>query len=93
LFAAMKAEAVELGEKLIVQESELDRQFAERTVDPDSLRGALDEIATTKAQLRYAHLKHHLLAVAVVTPAQRARYMELRGYAQAGEGGHHRGHR
>src|SRR5438045_1255187 len=37
LFAGMASEAVPLGERLIAQEAELDRQFAERRVTPQSL--------------------------------------------------------
>src|SRR5438105_9796338 len=37
LFAGMKAEAVPLGEKLIAQERELDRQFAQKLITPASL--------------------------------------------------------
>src|SRR5215210_518881 len=37
LQAAMTAEAVPLGERLIAQESELDASFRERTVTPESL--------------------------------------------------------
>src|SRR6187399_1913571 len=40
LFDSMKAEAVPLGAKLIEQEADLDRQFASRTVTPDSLKAS-----------------------------------------------------
>jgi Spy/CpxP family protein refolding chaperone len=79
--AAMKAEAVPLGEQLIAQEARLDRQFADKTITPASLTAALQEIGSTQAALRAAHLKHHLLAAELLTPAQLARYAELRGYA------------
>src|SRR5215216_3668738 len=38
LFDSMKAEAMPLGARLIEQEAELDKQFASRTVTPDSLK-------------------------------------------------------
>src|SRR5713226_6706341 len=38
LFESMKAESVPLGSKLLEQETELDRQFASRTVTPESLK-------------------------------------------------------
>jgi hypothetical protein len=81
LFAAMKAEAVPLGERLIAQEAALDRQFADKTITPASLAAALQEIGGTQAALRDAHLRHHLLAADLLTPAQLRRYAELRGYA------------
>jgi hypothetical protein len=37
LFAAMKAEAIPLGERLIAQEADLDRRFADKTITPESL--------------------------------------------------------
>jgi Spy/CpxP family protein refolding chaperone len=83
LFAAMKSEAIPLGEKLIVQEAELDRQFAAKTVTPDSLRAAMASIGSTQAALREAHLKYHLSTLDVLAPGQVERYRVLRGY-----GGH-----
>ena len=80
LFAAMKAEAVPLGERLIAQEAELDKAFAAKTVTPASLAAATDAIGTTHSALRQTHLKYHLSAVEVLTPAQIQRYSELRGY-------------
>jgi Spy/CpxP family protein refolding chaperone len=92
LFAAMKAEAVPLGERLIAQEADLDRQFASRTITPASLAAGTEAIGKTQATLRNAHLKYHLATVDVLSPGQTARYAELRGYAAAGPGphqGHH----
>src|SRR3954468_15022232 len=40
LFESMKAEAVPLGSQLIKQEAELDTQFAQRTVTPESLKAS-----------------------------------------------------
>jgi len=83
LFAAMKSEAVPLGEKLIAQEADLDRQFADRTITPATLKAATDAIGSTHAALRQTHLKYHLSTVEVLNPAQVQRYAALRGY-QAG---------
>jgi hypothetical protein len=80
LFTAMKAEAIPLGERLIAQEADLDKQFANKTITPVSLAAATDAIGTTHAALRQAHLKYHLSTVEVLTPAQVQRYAELRGY-------------
>jgi Spy/CpxP family protein refolding chaperone len=80
LFAAMKAEAIPLGEKLIAEEAELDRAFADKTITPASLAASTDAIGTTHAALRQAHLKYHLFTIEVLTPAQVQRYAELRGY-------------
>jgi Spy/CpxP family protein refolding chaperone len=80
LFAAMRAEAIPLGDKLIAQEAELDRQFANKTISPAGLAASMVAIGTTQAELRQAHLKYHLSTVEVLTPAQVQRYGELRGY-------------
>ena len=48
LFDSMKQEALPLGAKLIEQEAELDRQFANRTVTPASLKSATAAIASTQ---------------------------------------------
>ena len=91
LFAAMKAETIPLGEQLIAQETELNRQFAERTVTEASLTTAIRTIAATQAALRTAHLKYHLTTLAVLTPSQVQRYAELRGYVSAAPGAHQHG--
>jgi Spy/CpxP family protein refolding chaperone len=81
LYEAMKSEAVPLGERLIDQESDLDRQFAQRTITPATLDRTTAEIARTQAALRAAHLKYHLAMMDVLAPDQVRRYAELRGYA------------
>ena len=91
LFAVMKAESVPLGQKLIAQEAELDRQFAGKTITEPSLTSAMQEIAQTQAASRAAHLKHHLSTSAVLTPEQIKRYAELRGYSNGSQPGHQHG--
>ena len=81
LFTAMTAESIPIGEKLIAQETELDRQFAGKTVTPQSLSAATEAIGQTQASLRATHLKYHLLTVQLLTPMQVARYNALRGYS------------
>jgi Spy/CpxP family protein refolding chaperone len=92
LYEAMRAEAIPLGERLIGEETHLDRLFAERTVTADSLARATAEIGATQAALRAAHLKYHLAMMGVLTPAQIERYGALRGYVAEGAG-HHGGGR
>ncbi len=94
LFSAMKAETVPLGQKLLAEESTLDREFADRTISEASLAAVMHEIGSTQAALRVAHLKYHLATAAALTPVQIKRYAELRGYAD-GSPGHlqHGGHR
>lgn len=80
LFSAMRQEAIDVGERLIAAESALDRQFAERRVTEASLTQGIQTVAALQGELRAAHLRYHLATVAVLSPAQVARYGELRGY-------------
>src|SRR6476659_6721672 len=45
LFDSMKAEALPLGAKVIEQEADLDKQFASRTVTPQSLKASIAALA------------------------------------------------
>ena len=90
LFDSMKAEAVPLGSKLIEQEADLDRQFASRTVTPESLKASTAAVAATQGALRETHLKYHLSTAALLSSGQMQRYAELRGYGgQAAPMQHH----
>lgn len=96
LFAAMKAEAMPLGEQLIQQETALDRLFASKTVESASLESATSAIGATQGALRAAHLRYHLAMMDLLKPEQVQRYAELRGYRDGtgqpahGHGGHAR---
>jgi hypothetical protein len=89
IFDAMKAEAIPLGDRIIEQEAELDRQFASRSVTAESLRAAIAAVAATQGQLREAHLKSHLATIEVLSAAQREKYAELRGYRDGHQPHHH----
>jgi Spy/CpxP family protein refolding chaperone len=89
LFDAMKDEAMPLGSKLIEQEAELDRQFASRTVTPESLKASTAAVAATQGILRETHLKYHLSTGSILTPAQMTKYAELRGYGSGHKRQHH----
>jgi hypothetical protein len=80
LFAEMKAEAISVGETLIEQERQLDREFAEQRISPASLKALTSQIGETQATLRAVHLKYHLTTAELLTTHQRHRYAELRGY-------------
>ncbi len=89
LFDSMKAEAIPLGTRLIEQEGDLDRQFANRTVTSESLKATTAAIAETLGVLRDTHLKYHLLMGEVLTSRQMTRYAQLRGYGGTGHQHHH----
>ena len=80
LFEAMKAETIPLGTSLVSQERDLNDDFAKHTITLTRLEAITQQIGTTQAALRVAHLKYHLSTVEILTPAQIARYNELRGY-------------
>jgi hypothetical protein len=80
LFDSMKAEAVPLGTVLLAQEAALDKAWASRSITPESLKSAVEEIGVTQAALRNAHLKYHLQTVQILSADQTKRYSSLRGY-------------
>jgi hypothetical protein len=85
----MKTDAVALGERLIALEATLDRQFANRTVTPETLAGTTAQIGAVQGMLRNAHLKYHLAAAEALTPQQRRVYAMLRGYGAGHHGAKH----
>jgi hypothetical protein len=89
LFDAMKAEALPIGAKLIEQEADLNKQFARRTITPESLKASTAAVAVTQGQLRDTHLKYHLSTAAVLNHSQMQRYAELRGYSDEPMHRHH----
>jgi hypothetical protein len=89
LVAAMKSEAIPLGERLIDQETQLDGLFARREITPASLQTVTAEIGATQARLREAHLKYHLAMRDLLTAEQVEKYQVLRGY-RTGHGGPNR---
>jgi Spy/CpxP family protein refolding chaperone len=80
LFEAMKAETIPLGASLIAQERQLNDSFANHTITLTSLQTSTQEIGTTQAALRAAHLKYHLSTAEILTSEQVAQHNELRGY-------------
>jgi hypothetical protein len=84
LLEAMKAETIPIGERIIEEETSFDRLFAERRVTRASIDAATARIAVAQAELRAAHFRYHFAMVEVLSPAQIARYAELRGYDESG---------
>jgi Spy/CpxP family protein refolding chaperone len=81
LFEAMKGETIPIGEQIIADEVALDRLFAGKGADRASLDAVTARIGRAQGDLRAAHLRYHLGMSEVLSPAQIARYAELRGYA------------
>ncbi|HJS33254.1 MAG TPA: hypothetical protein VJ924_14770, partial [Alphaproteobacteria bacterium] len=85
----MQARASALGRGIVGAEAALDRAFSGKTIDRADLRQRTATIALLAGQLRAVHLEAHLAQAALLTPSQRARYAELRGYG-ADSGHRHR---
>jgi Spy/CpxP family protein refolding chaperone len=84
LLGRHKAEARELGTRVVELERQLDSVFAAGTARADAVDAIVAELGAATARLRASHLKTHLEATRILTPAQVDRYVALRGYA----GGH-----
>jgi hypothetical protein len=67
----------------------LNKQFASRTITPESLKALMAEVAVTHGQLRETHMKYHLSTAAVLDHSQMQRYAELRGYGDEHMRHHH----
>ncbi len=83
LYRSMKNEAVPLGERLIENETVLERLFASRAITPANLNTTTQDIARLQGQLRETHLKYHLAMMDLLSPQQILRYRQLRGYDQS----------
>jgi hypothetical protein len=80
LIGPMHQRAIALGRQIIAAERDLDRTFAEGSIERDSLRQQVGRIAALQGELRAVHLETHLAQRAILTSDQIARYEALRGY-------------
>jgi len=80
LFEAMRREAVDLGERIVAREVELDRLFADARAMPESVEALSISIGRLNGQLRAAHLRYHISMRQLLGPAQIDAYADLRGY-------------
>jgi len=92
LFRRMEADAIAHGRRLVEEERRLDASFADRSVTPGSLAAATRRIGELQAELRRVHPEAHLAQVALLTPLQVARYVQMRGYDAPPGAKPHAGH-
>jgi Spy/CpxP family protein refolding chaperone len=85
-FERMRTDAIALGKQILAAEGELNRHFVHRHIDEAILGELTSRIAALEGKLRFVHLRAHLETDALLTEAQRQRYVELRGYRCCGEG-------
>ena len=88
LFNNMQEKAIQFGRMLVEEERNLDTLFSSKTITPETLETSLKRIGTLQAQVRQTHLEAHLTQAKILSPAQVAKYIELRGYNKTGQGGH-----
>jgi len=84
----MRASAVARGEELLALHKALDDGFRNGTLDEASLGRLLEDIARADARLRFVHLRTHFDAAELLTPHQRALYVEMRGYGRGDHASH-----
>lgn len=70
----------DLGELLVAEERNLDRQFADKTISPAKVSALMTGIAELQGRIRAEHLRTHLDQAALLTDGQIAQYQVLRGY-------------
>jgi Spy/CpxP family protein refolding chaperone len=81
IFEQMRADAILAGRRFIEAEAALDDAFRRGSVDHDSLRALLDEVAARRSELRRVHLAAHLDTRPILSAEQIERYKRLRGYS------------
>jgi Spy/CpxP family protein refolding chaperone len=80
----VKAKAIDLGRKYVEAERAVDAAFRSDAADPAIIAARVAEANLLLGEVRLSHLAAHLEVTPLLTPEQRARYAELRGY----RGGH-----
>lgn len=96
LFETMRAQARELGRRIVDRERELDERFSEGGITSDVIEALTVEIGELRGRLRHLHLSYHLKMDALLSEEQKARYQHVRGYHGEADGhsggGHHGNH-
>jgi Spy/CpxP family protein refolding chaperone len=83
VFQKMKTRAAELGRQYIEAERAVDTAFTSATADASTVAARVLEASRLLGELRLAHLEAHVEITPLLTPEQRARYADLRGYSAA----------
>jgi Spy/CpxP family protein refolding chaperone len=78
--ARMSERARAAGEAYMEAEKAIDAAFRSGTADAETVARLVQEADRRRAETRLAHLIAHLETTPILTPEQRARYAELRGY-------------
>jgi Spy/CpxP family protein refolding chaperone len=89
-FDRMKAKAKVLGEGYVNAEQAVDQAFKSGTADAAEVAAHVAEANRLLGEVRLSHLLAHVEITPLLTPEQRARYAELRGYAGGSAHQHHK---
>lgn len=95
IFERMRVAAIDLGERIIELESELNSLFEQGTIDSERLKDQVSRLSMLQGELRTVHLAAHLEIEDLLSQDQLKAYNDLRGYADqaGGEHRHHSEHR
>jgi Spy/CpxP family protein refolding chaperone len=86
-FDRMKVKAKVLGEVYVEAEKAVDQAFKSGTAKADAVAIRVAAANRLLGEVRLSHLQAHVEITPILTPEQRARYAELRGYT--GSAAHH----
>jgi len=89
-FDRMKSKATVLGEAYVKAEKAVDQAFKSGTADAAEVAARVAEASRLLGEVRLSHLQAHVEITPLLTPEQRARYAELRGYAGGSAHRHHK---
>jgi Spy/CpxP family protein refolding chaperone len=89
-FDRMKAKARALGDAYVKAERAVDQAFKSGAADAAEVAARVAEANRLLGEVRLAHLAAHVEITPLLTPEQRARYAELRGYTTGSAHGHHK---
>lgn len=89
-FDRMKAKVRALGEAYINAEKAVDEAFKSGTANADEVAARVAEANRLLGEVRLSHLQAHVEIAPLLTPEQRARYAELRGYADGSPHQYHK---
>jgi Spy/CpxP family protein refolding chaperone len=86
-FDRMQAKAKAIGEAYIKAERAVDQAFKAGPAKASEVSALVAEANRLLGEVRLSHLLAHVEITPILTPEQRTRYAELRGYASDGAGG------
>jgi Spy/CpxP family protein refolding chaperone len=89
-FDRMKARAIVLGAAYVEAEQAVDAAFKSGTANGAAVAALIAEANRLLGEVRLAHLQAHIEITPLLTPEQRARYAELRGYGGSVAHGRHK---